>query len=88
MWSRWLAHDPLELIERQENQTALGSLRALFFDCGTRDEFFLDFGARKLSRRLRELSITHEHQEFDDGHRDLSYRYDVSFPRLAAALHS
>jgi hypothetical protein len=27
-----------------------------------------------------------EHQEFDDGHMNTAYRYDVSLPKVAAAL--
>ena len=32
------------------------------------------------------LGIACEHQEFDDGHRGTAYRYDVSLPKLAAAI--
>ena len=65
---------------------ALRSLRLLFIDCGTRDEFHLHFGARRLVQRLRTHAIAHEHEEFDDGHMDIDYRYDVSLPKLAQAL--
>lgn len=84
VWSRWLAWDPLLMLE--DYAGALRSLRLLFVDCGTRDEFNLQFGARQLVRRLRTHGIAHEYEEFDDGHLDISYRYDVSLPRLAAAL--
>ena len=40
------------------------------------------------ARRLTQLGIPHEHQEYDDGHMGVSYRYDVSLPRLARALSS
>jgi hypothetical protein len=32
------------------------------------------------------LGISHEYEEFDDGHMNTSYRYEVSLPRLAKAL--
>ena len=40
---------------------------------------------RRLSR-LKTLGIAHEYEEFDDGHMGISYRFDVSLPKLAAAL--
>jgi enterochelin esterase family protein len=84
VWRRWLEHDPLVLLER--HAPALRSLALLYLDCGTRDEFHLHHGARIFTRRLRELGVAHEYQEYDDGHMNVSYRYDVSLPRMAAAL--
>ncbi|MGE5175634.1 MAG: alpha/beta hydrolase [Hyphomicrobiales bacterium] len=84
VWSRWLEHDPVRLAARHAE--GLKRLRLLFLDCGTNDEFYLDLGARLLARRLAELGVPHEHQEFEDGHMDISYRYDVSLPKLSAAL--
>ncbi len=84
VWRRWLEHDPLFMAEKRAE--ALRSLRLLFLDCGTRDEWHLHLGLRQLTRRLTALGVPHEHQEFDDGHTGVSYRYDVSLPRLARAL--
>lgn len=84
VWARWLEHDPIRMLERHAD--ALRSLKLLYIDCGIRDEWHLHHGARLFSRRLRELDVAHEHQEFDDGHMNVSYRYDVSLPKLAAAL--
>ena len=86
VWARWLEWDPLRLVERHAD--ALRSLRLLYLDCGVRDEWSLHLGARLFARRLKALSIAHEHQEFDDGHMNVSYRYDVSLPKLARALGS
>ena len=61
-------------------------MKLMFLDAGTRDEHNLDLGARILRRRLRELGVACEHEEFDDGHRSTAYRYDVSLPLLAAAI--
>jgi enterochelin esterase family protein len=84
VWERWLALDPLRMLETHAD--ALRSLRLLFLDCGTRDEWHLHLGARLFTSRLRELGVAHDYQEFDDGHRSVQYRYDVSLPRLAKAL--
>jgi S-formylglutathione hydrolase FrmB len=84
VWRRWLEHDPLQLLESHAD--ALRSMALVYLDCGTRDEFHLHHGARLFARRLAALGIRHEHHEFDDGHMNISYRYDVSLPRMARAL--
>ena len=84
IWQRWLEHDPLLLVERHYD--ALRSLKLVYFDCGTRDEWNLHLGARLLVERLKQFRIEHEYQEYDDGHMGVSYRYDVSLPKLGAAL--
>jgi S-formylglutathione hydrolase FrmB len=84
VWSRWLEHDPVRMAER--HAPGLKRLRLLYLDCGTEDEFFLDLGARLLAGRLADLGVAREYEEFEDGHMDISYRYDVSLPKLSAAL--
>ena len=84
VWQRWLEHDPLLLVEG--HYEALRSLRLLYLDCGTRDEWNLQLGARQMVERLGQFKIAHEYQEFDDGHMNVSYRYDVSLPKLGRAL--
>ena len=76
VWQRWLRHDPVRLAEK--HTANLKSLDLLFLDAGTRDEFFLDLGARILSKKLTELGINHVHEEFDDGHFNINYRYNRS----------
>lgn len=84
VWARWLAHDPLRrLADRAE---ALRSLKLLYLDCGTKDEFHLHHGARRFVRELERLGIAHRHEEYDDGHMNVTYRYDTSLPLLAEAL--
>ncbi|MGH7740597.1 MAG: alpha/beta hydrolase [Candidatus Eiseniibacteriota bacterium] len=84
VWARWLEFDPLRMVEA--HTAALSSLALLYFDCGTQDEFHLQHGARALGRRLTELKIRHQREEFVDGHMNVTYRYEVSLPRLARAL--
>ncbi|MBK9385836.1 MAG: enterochelin esterase [Planctomycetes bacterium] len=79
-WERWLAFDPVCAIETPRAQESLGSLRALFLDCGRRDQYLLHYGLRRFTRRLSALGIAHEHQEFDDDHSGIDYRLDVSLP--------
>jgi enterochelin esterase family protein len=84
VWERWLALDPIRLLDRHAD--ALRSMKLLFLDCGTRDEWNLHLGLRLFGRRLDALGIRHEREEFDDGHMNVQYRYDVTLPRLAEAL--
>ena len=84
VWERWLAHDPLQMVERHAR--TLASMKLLYLDCGIRDEWNLHLGMRLLVRRLAELGIAHQVEEYDDGHMNVQYRYEVSLPRVARAL--
>lgn len=84
VFARWLAYDPAERVATHRAQ--LARLRLRYLDCGRRDEYNLDVGARVVSRRIRELGLEVRHEEFDDDHRNVNYRYEVSLPALAAAL--
>ena len=72
VWAKWLTHDPVRLVEKSVEM--LKSLKLLFIDAGTRDEFHLDLGARILSKKLKEFDVPHIHEEFDDGHFNIGYR--------------
>jgi enterochelin esterase family protein len=84
VFARWLALDPLRLLPAHAE--ALRSMKLLYMDCGTRDEFHLHHGARAFTAQLKKLGIDHRYEEFDDGHMNVPYRYDVSLPALARAL--
>lgn len=84
VWQRWLAHDPVRLVEKYAEK--LKSLRLLFIDAGTRDEFALDIGARVLCRKLRNFDVPHIHEEFDDGHFNISYRQNRSLRLISEKI--
>lgn len=84
LWSNWLAWDPLTLVETHFE--GLNSLKALFIDCGTIDQYDLVYGARRLHRRLDALGVAHRYEEFPDTHSGIDYRMDVSLPYMAKAL--
>jgi enterochelin esterase family protein len=86
VWERWRALDPVNLAAEKASIEALRQLRLVYVDCGTKDEFALIWGARALVARLRRAGLAPEFEEFDDGHMSVSYRYDVSVPRLVRAL--
>ncbi len=84
VWARWLENDPVEMVETYVEN--LKSLRLLFLDAGTEDEFALDLGAKVLSKRLKNQGIDHIHEEFDDGHFKISYRENRSFELISQRM--
>jgi S-formylglutathione hydrolase FrmB len=86
VWQRWLACDPACMID--QHLDALRSLRLIYLDAGLRDEFNLQYGARIFAKRLKERGINLIHEEFDDGHFNIQYRYDNSLKAISDAIES
>jgi S-formylglutathione hydrolase FrmB len=84
VWKRWKSLDPIELLDRHAQ--ALKKLSCVFVDCGTRDQFALHHGARIFAAKARRLGVKLVHEEFDDDHSSISYRYDRSFAVLSSKL--
>jgi S-formylglutathione hydrolase FrmB len=83
-WANWSRQDPVVAIESQGDN--LRRLKALYIDCGDKDQFNLLYGARRFARRLDQLGIAHRYEEFPDNHTSVDYRMDESLPFLAQAL--
>jgi enterochelin esterase family protein len=84
VWARWAAHDPLRLV--RDRLSTLRKLKVLYFDCGNHDEYNLWLGARQLDALLDESDIPHIYEEFDGGHFNINWRYDISLPVITRAL--
>ncbi|HEY1975695.1 MAG TPA: alpha/beta hydrolase-fold protein [Candidatus Baltobacteraceae bacterium] len=84
VFARWLSFDPAERVAGARDR--LERLRLRYLDCGRRDEYGLDIGARVVTQRIRDLGLEVRHEEFDDDHRNVGYRYEVSLPALTAVL--
>lgn len=84
VWNRWAEHDPLQRCET--HQEGLRKLGMLYIECGNRDQYNLQYGARQFADKLKKYAISHTYLEFDDNHSGTSYRYDVSLPLLLKAL--
>lgn len=84
VFQRWLEFDPAILCLNKREE--LARLRLRYLDCGRKDEFMLDVGARVMAQRMREMGLDVRHEEFDDDHRNVGYRYEVSLPALAGVL--
>ena len=85
-WENWQAWDPVRMIDRQEVQDNLRSLKGLFIDCGTKDQYNLVYGARQLVKKLQGYAIQHQYEEFPDNHSSVDYRMDVSLPWLYGVI--
>lgn len=86
VWQRWLAFDPLAMIEDDAHQAAWRGLDLLHLECGLADQFHLQWGLRRLADRLDELNITHQHVEHSGSHFDINHRYPPAIHAIAKAL--
>ena len=84
VWQRWLAVDPVRMVP--EHADVLRSMRGIWIDAGTRDEWFLDNGAVAMSKQLEAIGIDHTLELFDAGHMSIGYRYPRSLAFLAKVL--
>jgi S-formylglutathione hydrolase FrmB len=83
VWQRWLDWDPVRMVPRYA--AALRSLRAIWIDAGTRDEYNLDLGAEAFRGALREIGVADDvirFELFDGGHGTIEYRYPLSLAWL------
>jgi S-formylglutathione hydrolase FrmB len=83
-WNRWLSWDPAKIIEKYRKN--LKRLKFIYLDCGTKDEFNIQWGARILHSKLESMGIKHYYEEFNDGHSHTSYRYANSLPKIYSML--
>ena len=85
-WKRWMAFDPVVMIERRECQEALRALSGLYIDVGRRDQYNIHYGNRRLRKRLADLEIACHYEEFDGTHSAIDWRLDTSLPWLTSRL--
>jgi enterochelin esterase-like enzyme len=85
-WRQWLRHDPINLVKR--HKANLAKLKAIYIDCGWRDQYHIHYGSRILSRRLHANGIQHRYEEFDGTHSGIDNRMDISLPFLQHILRA
>jgi hypothetical protein len=78
--------DPIRRVEDAAQRAGLEQLDLLFIDAGRFDEYNLQIAARRFVARLEALGVAHVYEEFDGGHRGMSWRYGVSLAMIAEAL--
>jgi S-formylglutathione hydrolase FrmB len=87
VWERWQAWDPVRMVPRYAS--ALRSLRGIWIDAGTRDEYFLDLGAEAFRGALRDVGVADDmirFELFDGSHGGIDYRYPLSLAWLCQRI--
>lgn len=84
VWNRWLVHDPVRFVPKFID--SFRKLKTVYLDCGTRDEFNIRWGTRMLAEDLKGAGIELVHEEFEDGHSGVSYRFERSLSVLVPKL--
>jgi hypothetical protein len=86
-WERWLDWDPVRMAPRYAG--ALRSLRAIWIDAGTRDDYLLDLGAEAFRAALHEVGVSDDvirFELFDATHAGIDYRYPLSLAWLGQRI--
>lgn len=89
VWDRWLAVDPVRMAAREPYAEALRSMRAMWIDAGTRDEWYLDLGATAFRRAASAAGVPDERvyfELFDATHAAIEYRYAPALAWLSERL--
>jgi hypothetical protein len=85
IWDLWLEKDPVRMA--RTHGEALRSLRAVYIDSGTKDEWYLDLGAEAFRRELEAADVTDVRFElFEATHMAIEYRYPLGVRYLAERL--
>ncbi|WP_378730067.1 alpha/beta hydrolase [Nocardia brasiliensis] len=87
VWQRWLDWDPVRMVPAHAE--AMRSMRAIWIDGGTRDEWYLDIGAEAFHQALLDNGVQQDvinFELFDAKHGGIDYRYPMSLAWLAKNL--
>ena len=84
VWAQWLDKDPVRMAP--EHADALRSMKRIYLDAGTRDEYYLDLGALGLLAGARQARRDHSLELFDGRHGGISWRYPGAIRELVTAL--
>jgi S-formylglutathione hydrolase FrmB len=86
VWARWLAADPVRMVDEARWRDGLARMAALYLDAGIGDEYNLQLATRQLASKLARHGVAYTHEEFDGGHFNTQHRYERSLAVVTAAL--
>lgn len=86
VWARWLAWDPVRMLDEPDQRAGLAKMAALFVDAGLADEYNLQLATRQVAAKLARHGIACVHEEFEGGHFNTPHRYERSLAVVIAAL--
>lgn len=81
IWKKWKEKDPVEIVKTKA--AVLKNFGVVHLDSGRKDEFHLDIGTRMFCDALTRAGVAHQFEEFDGGHFNIQFRYDVSLRKFA-----
>ena len=87
VWQRWLDWDPVRMAPRHAD--ALRSMRAIWIDAGTADDFYLDLGAVAFRDALQTAGVADEavrFELFEGTHAGIDYRYPMALTWLCQRM--
>jgi S-formylglutathione hydrolase FrmB len=87
VWQRWLDWDPVRMVPR--HAAALRSMRGIWIDAGTADDFYLDLGAEAFMAALTQANVPAEvirFELFDGTHSGIDYRYPLALAWLCERI--
>ncbi|HET6949827.1 MAG TPA: alpha/beta hydrolase-fold protein [Acidimicrobiales bacterium] len=87
VWQRWLDHDPVRIAAARP--AAARSLRAVWIDAGSRDEWYLDLGATAFRDALLAAGLPGDRIRFElfpAGHMGIDYRYPLALTWLGQRI--
>jgi S-formylglutathione hydrolase FrmB len=82
VWAQWLEKDPVRMAPGHAD--ALRSMKRIYLDAGTRDEYWLDLGAQAFSAELDKLGVDHTLELFDGTHSGRRLALSRRHPRARA----
>ncbi len=86
-WQRWLNWDPVRMAPQYAD--ALRSMRSIWIDAGTKDDYFLDIGAEAFRAELRAIGVSEDvirYELFEATHSGIDYRYPMSLAWLCQRM--
>lgn len=91
VWARWLAWDPVRMLEQSSFADAMLSMNGIWVDAGTSDDFNLDLGALAFTDGLTAIGVPSDRLNFelvDANHWTISHRYPAALRWVAQKLAS
>jgi putative esterase len=86
VWAKWLAWDPVRMVDDAERRAGLAKMAALFLDGGKVDEYNLQLAMRQVAAKLAKHGVACVHEEFEGGHFNTPHRYERSLAVVTEVL--
>lgn len=89
VWKRWLDWDPVRMLERPECADAMRTMKGIWVDAGTGDDYNLDLGARAFRDGLLTAGVAEDRIHFElvnANHWTISQQYGPALRWVAQRL--